>query len=793
MIEEGPEAGIEVLVVNGDSTMLRTLVDGLRPEFRVHATGVVDEALAALRDRPIAALLVEFCLPSLPGIALLTRARQIRPGAARFLTGGEVDGEALIQAINEAHIAGFFRRPWDAEQLLARVRAAALSVPAASEDDRGASAPTPGEAGNVAKQDGRIERQRRDTVLFEQEVRESERRLRAMFDNSVCAILLADDAGNYVYASPAARKLLRTSTEELLRRSVFELAAPPQREQARETWRRFIAEGQQSAEFAFTRADGTVVEIEYHAVANVLPGLHASLLHDITDRKRSAGRVREQAVLLDRAHEAIYVRDMDDRIIYWNEGAVRLFGWSRDEALGRISIELLVPPTQRERFVPERWRLLVDGERQIEMEKMARDGRIVTVRSSASVLCDESGHPESVLVIDSDLTEQRRLEAMFLRAQRLESVGRLAGGIAHDLNNVLQPILSSFTLLEGRVPEDARPLVEKIADGARRGAALVSQLLTFARGIEGVRSHVEMRHILSDLRRIVRDTFPKSIQIKVRARGELWPLWGDATQLQQVFTNLAVNALDAMPVGGVLIIQAENVVVDEALARTHPGARPGDYLVVSVIDTGTGIAPQILDKIFDPFFTTKEVGRGTGLGLSTAITVVKGHGGFITAHSELGQGSTFRVYLPAAEGAPAMEEMEEPKAATAPIAESGHGKLVLLVDDEEAVRSTTQALLEMFGYRVITAADGLEALGIYSARADEIAVIATDLMMPKMDGAALIGAARKLHPEVKILATSGFDAGALRAGLLDLPSVKFLAKPYSADNLLSALGELLGK
>ncbi len=495
-------------------------------------------------------------------------------------------------------------------------------------------------------------------------------------------------------------------------------------------------------------------------------------------------KIREQAALLDQARDAIVVRGLDDAISFWNRGAERLYGFTAPEALGRRAAALLGYEASPLKAEAAR-EVLAHGEWSGEVPKRRKDGRVVTVESRWTLLRDAHAAPRAVLVIDTDVTEKKALQAQFLRAQRLESIGTLAGGIAHDLNNVLSPILMAAEILARR-PGDERSqrMVATIESSARRGADMVKQILAFARGLEGDRVTLQPRHLVKEIEKIVRDTFPKSIELRT-AVGDVWNVVGDATQLHQVLLNLCVNARDAMPDGGVIGLTLENVRLDEHYARMHLDAKAGPHVVVSVSDTGTGIAPAILDKIFDPFFTTKEIGKGTGLGLSTSLTIARNHGGFLTVYTEAGRGTVFKLYLPASFEHEATAEDE----GAAPV--EGRNELVLVVDDEVSIREITRETLESFGYRALTAADGAEALALFTQAQGDVAVVITDMRMPFMDGASTLRALQRLDPKVRVIMTSGLaDAGVGSASGGGGPSA-FLQKPYTADKLLRTLRGVL--
>ncbi len=507
---------------------------------------------------------------------------------------------------------------------------------------------------------------------------------------------------------------------------------------------------------------------------------------DLTERKRVEERLAEQAALLDAAHEAILVQDLEERIIYWNKGAERAYGWTAAEALGRHPAELFGVP--RENTDAARRRLFEQGEWNGEVPKRTKAGQEIVVEVRWTLVRDAAGQPKSVLAIHTDITERKKLEQQFLRAQRMESIGTLAGGIAHDLNNLLAPITMGVDLLRLDIEDPhCRMVIDNIERSARRGANLVKQVLSFARGVEGTRVPLQLRHILGEMKSIVGNTFPKNIALVSEVPRDLWPVIGDPTQLNQVLLNLCVNARDAMPDGGQLTLRAANVVVDEQYAVMNRGVAAGRYVAVEVIDNGCGIPRELHDRIFEPFFTTKEVGKGTGLGLSTVLGIVRSHGGFVNVSSEPGKGSVFKLHLPA-----------QPAAVTGGSASPfpselprGNGELILVVDDEGSIREITRQTLEAFGYRVVTAEDGAQAIALYAQHQREVALVLTDMMMPVMDGPALIAALHRMDPRLGVIAASGLNGGGNVATAASAGVREFLPKPYSADTMLTTIRRVL--
>jgi PAS domain S-box-containing protein len=464
-----------------------------------------------------------------------------------------------------------------------------------------------------------------------------------------------------------------------------------------------------------------------------------------------------------------------------------LYGWSAVEAQGRTLHELGIMPDLEQvatavQAVQER------GEWSGEMRHRDRQGRELAVQSRWTLIRHSDGFPRAILIVNTDITEKKRLESQLLRSQRMESIGTLASGLAHDLNNVLSPILMAVQFLKDEVQgEAARTCLQTLETCAQRGAGIIRQVLTFARGVEGARVLLQLKHLVREVERIVTETFPRSIRVQVRMERQPWLVQGDPTQLQQVLMNLCVNARDAMPEGGVLTLRLENVRLDEVGARVHVKARPGPYTVMSVQDTGVGIPPELLDKIFDPFFTTKPVGQGTGLGLATVLGIVESHGGFVTVESEVGRGSTFAVYLPALPQAQAGDTGLRER----PTPGRGKGQRVLVVDDEPAVRQITAAILRNHGYEPLLAADGQEALAVWEKHRSEIRAVVTDLMMPRMDGPTFLRALRRVAPDLPAISITGLGEESRVSEARAAGAVVNLDKPFTAAELLSALERVL--
>jgi PAS domain S-box-containing protein len=518
-----------------------------------------------------------------------------------------------------------------------------------------------------------------------------------------------------------------------------------------------------------------------------------ALEREIEERTRTEEALATSAErfrLLSRATtDAIWDWDLAANSLWWNEGFATLFGIREDEASDAASWSTRIHPEDHDRVVNS-IHAVIDGEGEQwedEYRFQRSDGSYATVMDRGHVIRNSEGKAVRMIGGMTDLTERKKLEQQFLRAQRMESIGTLAGGIAHDLNNILAPILMATELLPDHVRDEAgREMLASVRSSAQRGADLVKQVLGFARGIEGVRRTVNPLEIVREIHHVARDTFPRNIDIELTAQEGLRTVLADPTQLHQVVMNLCVNARDAMPEGGKLTIALENLDVDDIFADINLGAKAGPYVLIRIEDTGTGMPLEIQEKIFEPFFTTKELGKGTGLGLSTTFSIVRDHGGFIGLYSEPGRGARFKIHLPAvsAEADPGRDNgrADLPR---------GDGELVMVVDDEETIREVTGKALELFGYRVMHACNGAEAVSLYLQHRDTIAVVLTDMSMPVMDGAAMIGALRSINPKVNIIASSGLSEISHTARNNDREKIHFVPKPYTAEVLLTTLRVVL--
>lgn len=616
----------------------------------------------------------------------------------------------------------------------------------------------------------------------------------ALLDKARDAIVVCDLDLRITYWNKSAERVFGWTAGEAIGRSDAGLlhVDPNTAQEARE---QVIRTGEWVGEMDKVTKDGQVLVMQgrWTLVRNDAgqPKSILTINTDITKRKRAEERLRESEALyqslVENLPQGIFRKDLAGKFTFANQRFGDLMGRSLPDLLGKSDADLF-PRELAGRYQSEDKRIVETARLFESVEELeASGGKKLFVQTLKTPLRAADGRVIGVQGIIWDIREKKNLEAQYLRSQRMESLGTLAGGIAHDLNNVLAPILMSIEILRLKYSEpDAERILTTVESSARRGAEMVKQVLTFARGVQGERVSLQVGHLLKEVAKILKQTVPKVIEIRTVLRGQLWPTVGDATQLHQVLMNLCVNARDAMPNGGTLTLEAGNLLIDESFAAMNVEAKPGAYVQLSVRDTGTGIPPQVLERMFEPFFTTKTLEKGTGLGLSTVRGIVKSHGGFVKVYSEVGKGSDFQVFLPAQQST--TTEVVEIQERVLPI---GNGEVVLVVDDEAAILNIAKQTLEAFGYQVRTASDGAEAIGLCAQHGSEIKLMVTDMMMPVLDGLSTIKGVRRIAPLIKIIAATGLGTQADLTGPNQTRIDGFLQKPYTAEQLLQTVHHVL--
>ena len=602
-------------------------------------------------------------------------------------------------------------------------------------------------------------------------------------------LILLDDEWRLAYANDRAEHLIGRPFSEVEGRSLWEtfpeladteLEVAYQRA-AREQIRTTVRTGDASGRFFDVTAYPTVTGI-------------ALYVRDVTEDERvrhamatAQRRIADQAALIDASRDAIIVRTPDGIIDVWNRSAETLYGIAADEAIGQPVRELIF--VDDDLFGDALAVTLADGYWSKELPCTTRDGRSLVIDCRWQLLRGEDGAPDRVLSISSDVTAWRREENLRARAKRMESLGTFAGGIAHDLNNVLTPILMSIQLLESTESDPARlELLSTMESASRRGAEMIRQVLAFARGVDGRRDRLAISALLLELQRFAADALPGSIRFRVEVDDELPDALGDQTQLIQVLMNLVTNARDAMPDGGELRVTASTLILEDSLSTEAFQVDPGAHVIIDVIDTGHGMDSETVEKIFEPFYTTKSVGRGTGLGLASSLAIVRSHGGTIRVYSEPDRGTRFSVILPVAIGddwAPA-----EPRLPTR-AHPRGNGELILVVDDDPTIRLIAARTLQSYDYQVVVAENGRDAIGVVETPGVSVDLVLTDMMMPVMDGAATTAYLEEHHPRIPVVAASGLTSAGGAARSAGMGVAAFLPKPYTTSLLLTTIREVL--
>jgi len=742
---------------------------------------------AALREPTWDLILADYALPSYDGVSALQLAQQERPEIPFIFVSGTLGEETAVDVLHHGATDCVMK------QRLGRLGPAVRRALRASE----------------------IVRER---LRAEQELHSSRMELGAIYDHAPIVMCLLDQHLRVVRANRAAAQFSGRSQQALIGQrcgdvlgclhvqddpcgcgagqDCQECLLRQATQDTLETGRTHVGVEANPTLARGTRAQS--VWVIAHTARFEIEGQPRVLLciEDVTTRRQAEQALRDAESLfhslVEHLPQCVFRKDRAGRITYANKLFCTLLGRTLDEVIGKTDLDLC-PPELAEKYRQDDQRVMETQEIFHDVEENQPPGKSkIVVQVLKAPVHNASGEVIGLQGIVLDITGQKVLEAKFLRAQRLESVGNLVSGIAHDLNNILAPIFMCAPMLRTPLPEeDRQEIISTIEASARRAEAVVKQLLSFGCGKDGEKAVLQFGPLLQEMVKIVRETFPRALEVTLEAPSDLWPIKANHTHLHQVLLNLCVNARDAMPQGGQLALRARNVFLDEHFVSMHSEARLGPHLHLQVSDTGCGIPDDLRDRIFEPLFTTKNPDKGTGLGLTTVLGIVKDHAGFIRVTSVLGQGTTFEIYLPAL---PLHQVAVEPPPARHAVP-GAHGELVLIVDDEPPILAVTARTLTQHGYQVLRASDGVDGLAQFTQRGDAVRAVVTDLMMPLMDGTTLCRLLRRLSPATPILVSTGVLEGqagqTLRKTLTDLGVRHILQKPYTADTLLRALHQAL--
>jgi two-component system cell cycle sensor histidine kinase/response regulator CckA len=745
-------------------------------------------------------------------------------------------------------------------------------------------------------------------------LRASERQFRAVFNEALDAIVIADDDGRYIDANPAAARLMGLPREQLLGRALADDFAEP-RSDFSPIWNAFRTAGHLMGEFRLHRMDRTVRDTEISARADFLPGFHLAIIRDVTERNRDAAERRasehryrllfeaipqpvlvtdastrrlvaandaacrqygysleeflaltaddlraagatpvigaflpagegttyrgstqhrkkdgtpfdasiachalsfeggqailsvvtdvtestraEQALraseerfrrIVETAAEGVWLLDADDLTSYVNQRMADMLGYSREEMIGRHVLEFVVASAQADTAARLKRHRSAGGE-QFERILRRKTGSELSVFASTSPVRNAMGEYQGALAMVTDMTERRQLESQLQHAQRMDSIGRFAGGIAHDFNNLLAVIMGYSDAALRRLPdaEATRTKIEAIQKAADKAAALTRQILAFSRKQVLVPKVLDLGTIVDDLSGLLRRLIGEDVELTALVHPDLGRVCADPSQVEQVIVNLAVNARDAMPRGGKLVIELRNTDVDHDLAAANIGLRPGSYVTLEVRDTGVGIPPEIRQRIFEPFYTTKEDGKGTGLGLATVYGIVKQSEGYISVRSEVGEGTAFTVFLPRVASSP-----RTGRDARSDVELSPRGtETILFVEDDDVIRMVAEETLTAFGYKVVVAKSGQEALETFRSCPERPSVLVSDVVMPGINGRELADKIRADHPNMPVLLISGYSSDYVMRQQVAEEGRAFLQKPFTPVTLARTLRQLL--
>lgn len=631
---------------------------------------------------------------------------------------------------------------------------------------------------------------------FEEELIKSQQRLSSIVDSAMDAILSIDSESRIVLFNKSAEKMFLTSAEDALGKPIERFIPIAARARHAEAVNQFKdgVEGTRYMRHSKTiggmRSNGEEFPIEasISVIKTYAEKLSTVILRDVTEQRKVENKLREQASLLDIVPDAIIVCNLQFEIEYWSKGAEQVYGYTAEETIGRKAVDISCVGDEAE-FTAAKNTVFATGEWRGEFWKSDKNGSKILIQGRWKLVRNDAQQPSAILITNSDITEKRSLQQQLYRAQRLESIGTLASGIAHDLNNILTPIVLGMELVKIKSTDvGTHEIIHRLITNVQRASGLIGQILTFAKGSSHEREPINVKQCIDEVVKMARETFPKEVSVDEQIPSEALLIDGNYTQIHQVIMNLCINARDAMiEKGGTLTISADYIVATESLLKRFIDAQPGRYVAITVQDTGKGIPVELQDKIYEPFFTTKEVGKGTGIGLTTVFAIVRNHGGFIQLESTENVGTKFTIFIPAQTTSPCDAHYVHSTEIS-----PGNTKVLLVIDDEELVRTSTVNILKEYGYTVYTASSGAEALALCTTLQHRLSAVVTDVVMPGMNGIELTTHIRKLFPDIPILATSGIMLqGDIIARLESGGVSAVLHKPFTAGTLLTTITQLL--
>jgi|GEM_PF-875341 len=627
--------------------------------------------------------------------------------------------------------------------------------------------------------------------LYEQ-LKASEKQYMELYDQAPDLYHSLDEEGTIILCNETEATVLGYTKEELVGSPVAKIISPDCRESARTAFQEVLEKGfLHDYECRLVKKNGETLDVLVNAQSAVVGGktrVVRALMRDVTEKKKAELELLHFANALAQTADLVMITDKNGVIEYVNEAFERTTGYTKEEMIGQTP-KIIESGKHGSRFFQEMWSMLLAGKPfRGTLINRKKNGELFYTEQTITPITDSKGNIVNFVSVGRDITEQRLLEQQLFQAQKMESIGTLVSGIAHDFNNILNNISGFAHQLQKYTHDQAKVLKysQTIEKSASRGADLAAQLLTFVRQRPREEAPTHLGEIINDIVLLAEETFPKNITIQKRVEEDLRPVMGNRGEFHQALLNICLNARDAMPHGGTLLVEAQNLVVGEETPLTLITAAGRVCVEVRISDTGIGIPESIRDKIFDPFFTTKERGKGTGLGLSIVYSIVRNNKGTILVQSEEGKGSTFQLYFPAIEE----RKIREGDSGEAD-PEQGAGELILLVDDEQAMQELGKEFLEEKGYRVLLANDGLEGVELYRQRSNEIALVILDLVMPKMDGGKTYLEMKKINPNVKAFFCSGFTSDPVISSLMAEEGLRALQKPFKPDEFIKTVREML--